>query len=84
MSGAVAGVGNFVHNIGQLFSPPKAPELQAPTALSKQPTQAEAATAAINKTLDQEKVAASTSTVLTGGQGLLDQPTTTSRTLLGS
>ena len=84
MSGAVSAVGDLFHNVGQLFSAPEQPKLQAPSALSATPTQAQASTTAAQDTLTQEKQAASTSTVLTGGAGVLDQPTTTSRTLLGS
>ena len=83
MSGAVSAVGNLFHNVGQLFKSPDQPNLQAPSALSQTPTQAQASSVATKQTLDQEKQAASTSTVLTGGAGVLDQPTTTSRTLLG-
>lgn len=97
MSSAVKGVGTAVGTVfggiggglianlfGDIVNPPKAPTLAAPNALSATPTQADAAAPALKGTLDREKQAASTATVLTGGQGLLDTPSTTSRTLLGS
>jgi len=84
MSGTVSAVGDFFHNVGQLFSTPEQPKLQAPSALSQTPTQAQASATASAQTLDQEKQAASTSSVISGGAGVLEQPTTTSRTLLGS
>jgi hypothetical protein len=85
MSGAVSAVGDLFHNVGQMFSTPKQPTLQAPNALSQTPTQAQASATASQQTLQSEQQAASTSTILSGGgAGLLDQPTTTSRTLLGS
>jgi hypothetical protein len=84
MTAAVQGIGNFFSNIGNLFSAPKAPSLQAPNELSKTPTQAEANTTTVNQELKNEQAASSTSTVLTGGSGLLDQPTTTSRVLIGN
>jgi len=67
---------------GELLSPPDHPNLLAPNALSETPTQAQASKVAARRQLDQQRQ--STSTVLNGGAGLLDEPTTTSRTLLGS
>lgn len=84
MSGAVSAIGSAFHAIGGLFSPPKAPDLQAPTALSSTPTEAQASQTAATKNLKDEQTAASTSTTLNGGQGLLDEPNTTSRTLFGN
>jgi hypothetical protein len=88
MAGAVNTVGNIFHDVGNavssLFHTPKAPTLAAPNALSATPTQAQASTTAAQQNLASETTAASTATVLTGGQGLLDEPTTTSKTLLGS
>lgn len=80
--GGLAGskAGDAISNLGK----PTPPTLLAPNALSATPTQADAAAAAGKATLDRERQAASTSTILSGGAGLLDQPTTTSRTLLGS
>lgn len=63
---------------------PTPPTLQNPNALSKQPTStADGAGAGINETLRREKAAASTSSILTGGQGLLDSPTTSRALLTG-
>ena len=84
MSGVVHAVGNFVHSVGQLFKPPSAPELKSPDALSSTPTQAQASATASAAQLSQEQAANSTSTVLNGGQGLLNDPTTTSSLLSGS
>lgn len=81
--GLVAGkkAGNFLND---LLNPPKPPDLQSPTALSQQPTLADAAPVGAAATLQSEKSASSTSQFLSGGGGLLDEPTTTSRTLIGS
>ena len=49
-----------------------------------QPTLADTNTLAVQQTLGSERQAASASSILTGGAGLLDMPTTSSRTLLGS
>lgn len=95
MSGVVETLGEVAMGVpGQLYAagkgiknfvaPPKSPTLMAPNALSTQPTQADASKVGIQKTLDKEKQQASTSTILSGGAGLLDTPTTTSRTLLGN
>ncbi len=70
--------------IGKLLSPPKTPTLQSPNALSTTPSQADASAAASKQALTDEGNAASTSTILNGGQGLLDEPMTTSRTLRGA
>lgn len=78
---SVGWVGN---QIGSLFTPPAQPSLQAPTAKSATPTLPDANTTALQNQLAKEKTAASTSAVLTSGQGLLDEPTTTSRVLMGS
>lgn len=90
VGGAVAGIpgaifghkegGNFIDNLAA----PNQPNLLAPNALSSTPTNADASSVASRRILDQERAAASTSTILTGGQGLLEQPTTTSRTLMGN
>lgn len=86
MSGMVSSFGDFFHGVGQVISgdTPQQPKLQAPNAMSQTPTQAQASATASAQTLTQEKQAASTSSVISGGAGVLDQPTTTSRTLLGS
>jgi hypothetical protein len=70
--------------LNAMTHPPKTPDLNAPNALSATPTQASAARTASQQTLDNEANQASTGSMLTGGAGLLDQPTTTSKTLLGS
>ncbi len=66
------------------FTPPSSPNLQGPNTLSSTPTQAQTNTTALQTQLSKEQTASSTSSILTGGQGLLDQPSTTSRVLLGS
>ena len=67
-----------------LINTPQPPQLQSPNANSNTPTQAQTNTTALQTQLSDEHNQASTSTLLTGGQGLLDQPTTTSKVLLGS
>lgn len=88
VAGTMSGVGGFVgpgvKKVKDYVAPPKSPTLMNPNALSQQPTQADGAKVGIEKTLAKEKQQASTSTILSGGQGLLDTPTTTSRTLLGN
>lgn len=77
-------VGDIIGAVTAPFhSPPKPPTLAPPNALSQTPTQADASKDASKKNLETEQQAASTSTVLTSGQGLLDTPSTTSRTLTG-
>jgi len=80
--GAIAG-SKAGSTANMMLHPPKPPTLLAPNALSSTPTQADASKPAAEQNLEQEKAAASTSTILTGGQGLLDSPSTTSRALLG-
>jgi hypothetical protein len=83
LGGLVGGIlGHEGGNIMDMFSPPKQPELKGPNALSSTPTRAEASRVAARKTLDNEAAFASTGSLLTGGAGLLDEPATTSRTLL--
>jgi hypothetical protein len=77
-------LGSLGKAVGSLFQAPKQPELQGPDALSAQPTQAQASTTTLQRRLTQEHAAASTSALLTGGQGLLDEPTTTSAMLTGA
>lgn len=60
----------------------KAPDLATPT--TKTPDPAAASTTALQNQLAREANGRATATFLTGGQGLLDQPTTTSTVLLGS
>lgn len=60
------------------------PNLLSPDALSSTPTLAETNTKSIQTQLVAESNAARYGTQLTTGAGLLDQPTTTSRILLGS
>lgn len=77
----VNSVQNPIQAVGNFFSPPKAPQLHDPNSLSHQPTIQQANTTAIQNQLAKEKMA--TSTTLMGGQGLMDEPTTTSQTLKG-
>lgn len=81
------GVGQAGSTTGQVwnylmapFKPPAQPTLQTPGAA---PTQQSAAQAAIPDELASESKQSAASSYLTGGQGLLDQPTTASRSLLG-
>lgn len=60
------------------------PNLQNPDSLSGTPTQAQANTTALQSQLASESAAATYGTTLTSGAGLLTQPTTTSRVLLGA
>jgi len=78
--GAVAG--SKSSDVLAKFAKPDSPALEAPNSKSEIPTQDAASKTAAQKTLERERQIASTSTVLTGGAGLLEQPTTTSRTLL--
>lgn len=64
--------------LGGLFG--KRPNLKNPT--TGEPTLEQANTTMIQNQLAKEKMA--TSSVLTGGQGLLDEPTTTSALLVGT
>lgn len=66
------------------LKPPDAPGLQSPNSLSSTPSIQQANTTALQNQLAKEKMAASTSSMLNGGQGLLDEPTTTSRVLMGT
>lgn len=63
---------------------PGTPELIPPDALSETPTAGQASTSAFQNQLMAQKHAYLTSTYLTGGQGLLDPPNTTSQVLLGN
>ena len=60
------------------------PNLKSPDSLSSTPTLAETNTTSIQTQLVAESNAARYGTQLTTGAGLLDQPSTTSRILLGS
>jgi len=84
--GSIAGIGGILgeKEAEKKLAAPDLPTLQAPNALSPTATREEASKVAIRRRLEAEQRQASTSTMLTGGAGLLDQPTTTSRTLLGS
>lgn len=85
MSGAGAAIGGVFQDIGNIFAPPKAPAVQAPNnAVAPPPNPADASTQAISRQLANEKQMAASSPLLTGGQGLLDEPKTLSPTLLGS
>jgi hypothetical protein len=85
LGGLVGGViGNKAGDLLHLFKPPPIPSLLSPNALSSTPTKDDAARAATRQTLDNERMQFSTAAVLTGGAGVLDNPQTTSRTLLGS
>lgn len=82
-----AGVGAIVGGIGGAVAAnntPAPPALIAPTALSQTPTIQKTNTSVIQNQLARNQNAQSTSSILTGGQGLLDTPTTTSRVLIGS
>lgn len=67
-----------IPTLGELLGQKKPAPLESPDAISSTPTQAETNTTALQKQLAQESMFASTSTILTGGQGVLDTPTTTS------
>ncbi len=90
-SGALPKVGGTVGQVGELIksgvnsllNPPSA-SLQSPSSISSTPSLAQASTSSLQAQLANESVAAKTATLLTGGAGLLDEPTTTSRVLLGS
>lgn len=91
-AGVVGGIPGMIlgakgaKKVGELFSTPQTPTLAAPNALSNTPDQGQASQVAARRMLDSERAASTSSTLLTpgGGAGLLDQPTTTSRTLLGN
>lgn len=82
--GAVVGAGVGVAGslIAQNNTP--SPNLQAPTALSSTPTLAQTNTTALQTQLAKEAAVAPSSTYLGVTGGLLDTPTTTSRTLMGA
>jgi hypothetical protein len=87
----VGQVGQYTNLLGigisaaNALAPPSSPQPQSPSsANTPTPTLASTNTTALQSQLSNEQNAASTSTILTGGQGLLDQPTTTSKVLLGS
>ena len=84
--GAISPLGFLAADAGGIKNTldPKTPDLQSPDALSSTPSQAQTNTTALQSELANESAVASTSTYLTGGAGLLDQPTTTSRVLMGS
>lgn len=82
--GPVAGLVTASTNTVKNILSPQAPNLESPDAKSSTPTLAQTNTTALQKQLASESAARSSSTFLTGGQGLLDQPTTTSRVLLGA
>lgn len=63
-----------------LFNPPK----NTPNAPPPPPKPGDANIFALQGQLSHEQRQASASTILTGGAGLLDEPTTASRVLLGS
>lgn len=67
-----------------LMNIPSAPDLKNPNAKSSTPTMAQTNTTALQTQLSKEQNASRTSTTLTGGTGLLDQPSTTSSVLLGN
>lgn len=85
--GTITGAGIFAGPLSatakQLAATP-APELKPPDALSSTPTLEQANTTRLQKQLASESAAAAYGTTLTSGAGLLDQPTTTSRVLLGN
>lgn len=81
---AGSSVPDVTSKIGGLFQAPQQPSLMGPDSMSAQPTLAQTSTTALQKQLTQEHAAASTSTLLTGGQGLLDDPKTTSNVLMGA
>ena len=69
---------------GNLFGVPQQPNLIAPNAFSQTPTIQQANTTQLQNQLAQEQNDQKTSTILTGGGGLMDKPQTTSSVLLGS
>lgn len=60
---------------------PSSPDPSAPPA---PPSAAAVRQGAVNDQISEEQRQYSASTILSGGQGLIDQPTTASRVLLGS
>jgi hypothetical protein len=80
--GDIAGFGSFKAGYNAVLNSTKAPDM-ARTSTSA-PTLADANRAAVSGQLAQERQAYSASSQLTGGAGLLDSPTTSSRVLVGS
>lgn len=77
--------GELSNNIWNTWGPTADPAGQTPaTPTTPPPTLQDANTVAITQELSDEKSAARASTILTGGQGLLDSPKTASQILLGS
>lgn len=78
------GLPNTGQILGDLVNPPKNPTLQSPDTLSGVPTQAQASTTALQNQLTAEQNSKASYTTTTSGAGLLDEPSTTSRILLGA
>lgn len=74
----------FIGSVLSALAPPDAPKLQGPNAKSSTPTTAQASTTALQNQIAQEKNARASMTNTTTGAGLMDEPTTTSRVLLGA
>lgn len=77
-------IGDTGSSIGEQLQQPDSPTLEAPDSKSKTPDRKQASTSIFQNQLMSEKHAFLTSTYLTGGAGLLEEPTTTSRVLLGA
>ena len=77
-----AGVGFAGAEIAANNTP--SPQLQTPTALSSTPTLAQTNTTAVQMALAKESAAQPSSTYVGVTGGLLDSPTTTSRSLMGA
>ena len=82
--GAVAGAGVGFAGAEIAANNTPSPQLQSPTALSSTPTLAQTNTTATQMALAKESAAAPSSTYLGVTGGLLDSPTTTSRSLMGA
>lgn len=74
---------NYYHSLTHLsdFTPSGPPDPSAPPA---PPTPGQANIAAVNGQLSQEQKMYASNTLLAGTSGLLDEPKTASRTLMGS
>lgn len=83
VSGVVTGGAdrNAGNDVSNALSPPSTPAAQAPPA---PPSAASVRQGQITQGLSSEQQMYAASTILNGGQGLTDEPTTASRVLLGS
>ncbi len=84
LGGAGSQVGQFANDLGHMFGLVKNHNMPDPAAPPPPPTLGQATLFGLGQQLSHEQRMAAASTTLTGGAGLLDEPTTASQVLLGS